>query len=142
MARILTQSFLYHSGLEKVTYLPLSRTINERLSGYYRTLKESEAIHVNGEKWLDITPFVDYFLEVAEAGMVTSMKEDRPLGENEKILLGKMRKRGKGTEINRTMAAKILGRSEQTAGKALNALVGKGYLDKIRRGKRYIFVLK
>lgn len=142
MARILTQSCLYHSGLKKVTYLPLSRVINERLSGYYRTLREAEVVHKNGEAWLDITPFLDYFLEVAEAGMITSMKEDRPLGENERILLGKMQKRGKGAEINRAMAARILGRSEETAGKALNVLVEKEYLDKIRRGRKYIFILR
>ncbi len=53
-----------------------------------------------------------------------------------------MRKRGKGAELNRTAAAKILSVSEQTAGKLLNALVEKEYLDKVRRGRKYIFILK
>lgn len=142
MVRILTQSCLYHCGKEKIKYLPLSRAINQRLSGYYQTLKESERILVNGEKWIDITPFLDYFLEIVEESMIASMKEDQHLSENEKIIIHKMRKRGKGAELNRTAAAKILSVSEQTAGKLLNALVEKEYLDKVRRGRKYIFILK
>ena len=142
MVRILTQSCLYHCGKEKIKYLPLSRAINQRLSGYYQTLKESERILVNGEKWIDITPFLDYFLEIVEESMITSMKEDQHLSENEKIIIHKMRKRGKGAELNRTAAAKILSVSEQAAGKLLNALVEKEYLDKVRRGRKYIFILK
>lgn len=59
-----------------IKYLPLSRTINQRLSGYYQTMRESERILVNGEKWIDITPFLDYFLEIMEESMITSMKEE------------------------------------------------------------------
>lgn len=142
MARILTQSYLYHCGLEKIKFLPLSKTINERLNGYYQTLKESETIHVNGEKWIDITPFLDYFLQIVEESMITSMKEDKSLKANEKAIIEKMQKRGKGAEINRAAAAKILEVSESAAGKILNALVEKEYLDKIRRGRKYIFILK
>lgn len=76
MDRILTQSYLYHNRIEKVKYLPISRTINQNLYRYYQTLKESEVIHVNGEKWIDITPFLDYFLMIIEECMITSMKED------------------------------------------------------------------
>lgn len=142
MIRILTQSYLYHCGKTKIKYLPLSRTINQRLSGYYQTMRESERILVNGEKWIDITPFLDYFLEIMEECMITSMKEEHDLSENAKMILTKMQKRGKGAEINRTAAAKILDVSEQTAGKLLNSLVEKGYLDKVRRGRKYIFILK
>ncbi|MEY8429761.1 Fic family protein [Lachnospiraceae bacterium 48-42] len=141
-ARVITQSYLYHCGLEKIRYLPLSRTINQKLAQYYQALKESETIHVNGEKWIDITPFLDYSLEIAEESMLVSMREDHAFGEREKLLIEKMQKRGKGTEINRTATAKILHVSEQTAGRLLNGLVEKGYLDKVRRGKRYIFILK
>lgn len=142
MIRVLTQSYLYHCGKEKIKYLPLSRTINQRLAGYYQAMKESERILVNGEKWIDITPFLDYFLEIIEESMIVSMKEDHPISKNEKMILDKMRKRGKGTEINRATAAKILDVSEQTAGKVLNILVEKEYLDKVQRGRKYIFILK
>lgn len=46
---------------------------------------KSERILVNGEKWIDITPFLDYFLEIVEESMITSMKEDPHLSENENI---------------------------------------------------------
>lgn len=46
---------------------------------------KSERILVNGEKWIDITPFLDYFLEIVEKSMITSMKEEQHLSENEKI---------------------------------------------------------
>ncbi len=141
-ARVITQSYLYHCGLKKIRYLPLSRAINQRLAQYYQTLTESETIYANGEKWLDITPFLDYFLEIVEESMLISMREDHAFGEREKLLLEKMQKRGRGAELNRTAAAKILHVSEQTAGRLLNRLVEKGYLDKVRRGKRYIFILK
>lgn len=79
MARILTQSFLQQKGLDKIRYLPLSRTINGSLSGYYKMLKESELIQINGERWIDITPFLDYMLNIIEECMVLSIKEDNKL---------------------------------------------------------------
>ena len=33
--------------------------------------KESEKIYQNGKKWIDITPFIDYFLDTIEKGMIT-----------------------------------------------------------------------
>lgn len=58
-----------------IKYLPLSRMINQRLSGYYQTMRESKRILVNGEKWIDITPLLDYFLEIMEESMITSIEE-------------------------------------------------------------------
>ena len=76
MARILTQSYLKYKGMDKIKYLPLSRVINNRLSGYYALLKEAELMQANGERWIDITPFLDYMLSVIEECMITSLKED------------------------------------------------------------------
>lgn len=81
MARIITQSFLMHNGVEKIQYLPLSRTINEHLSGYYMSLKESETVYKNGEKWMDITPFLDYMLTTVEQCMLTSLKENQQISD-------------------------------------------------------------
>ncbi len=75
MARILTQSFLFFHGKKKIKFLPLSRAINDSLSGYYATLKQSENVQSNGEKWLDITPFIDYMLGAIENCIVTAMRE-------------------------------------------------------------------
>ena len=141
-ARVLTQSFLLHNGLDKIKCFSLSRAINDNLSGYYASLKESEKIYQNGKKWIDITPFIDYFLDTIEKGMITSLKEDHQLSEKQKLLLSKMQKRGKGTEITIENAAGILKVSEQTAAKHLNGLVEMGYLEKIKRGRRNIYILQ
>ncbi len=142
MARILTQSFLWQKGMNKIKYLPLSRTINNNLSGYYTFLKEAEFVQTNGKRWIDITPFLDYMLNVIEQCMIVSMKEDNILSENQRLLLTKMQKRGKGTEINILTAAKILKVSRQTAGRNLNGLVAMGYLDKVKREGKNIYRLQ
>lgn len=92
--RILTNAYLYQSGLKKVRYLPLSRTINQRLNGYYHTLRDAEILYLNGKKWMDFTPFVDYFLECVEACMIASVREDISLGANEENILKRMQKKG------------------------------------------------
>ncbi len=141
-ARILTQSYLFHHGMDKVQYLPISRTINMHLNGYYATLRESEIIYANGERWIDITPFIDYMLSMFEECMIASLKENEVLTENQKRLISKMQKRGKGTEITIMTAAKILEVSEDTARRILNALYGMGYLEKKRQGRKNIYSLK
>lgn len=75
-ARILTQSYLYHMEMSMIVYLPISRIINLNLKGYYSNLKEAEKMYSNGKKWIDITPFVDYMLDVFEQSIITSMKEN------------------------------------------------------------------
>lgn len=142
MARILTQSLLKHKGIGKIKYLPLSRAINNRLSGYYASLKESESVQVNGRAWIDITPFIDYFLQIIEECIVTSIKEDNKLSVNQKRLLTKMQKRGKGTEISIATASDILKVTPQTAGKVLNELVLMGYLKKTKQKRKNIYILQ
>ena len=142
MARILTQSFLLHNGLDKIKYLPLSRTINNNLSGYYTSLKEAELVQTNGKRWIDITPFLDYMLNVIEECIITSIKEDNKLSANQKLLLTKMQKRGRGREISIATAADILKVSPQTAGRVLNELVKMGYLDKTKRDRKNIYILQ
>lgn len=99
-ARVWTASYLYHHGYEKILYLPLSRTINENLSGYYGNLTDSEwKYEKQGQKYLDITPFVSYMLEIFEKCMITSILEENELNEAQQVLLKKMKKRGSGAEI-------------------------------------------
>lgn len=64
--RIMTQAMLKHNGKQKIQFLSLSRAINDNLSGYYASLKEAENVYRNGEVWMDITPFIDYMLDVME----------------------------------------------------------------------------
>ena len=141
-ARILTQSFLLHKGMDKIKYLPLARTINNSLSGYYTSLKEAEAVWVNGKHWIDITPFLDYLLGTMEECIVTSIKEDYELSDNQKLLLRKMQKCGKGAEITISRAADMLKISQAGAGRILNVLTEMGYLEKTRRDRKNIYILQ
>lgn len=142
MARILTQSYLRHQGLDKIQFLPISRAINMNLAGYYRTLRQSEERQENGKSWIDITPFLDYLLDAMSECMVSSIREERKLSESQRTLLTKMKKRGKGAEMTIASAARILAVSQQTAGRALNGLAKAGYLEKRRTGKKNLYLLK
>lgn len=139
-ARILNASQLYWSGYKKMKYLPLSSSINDHLSGYYRALSESEHRYdENGEKWMDISPFVSYMLEMFEQCVISSSLAENTLSESESRLLGRMKKTGVKAEITVRKAAAVLGMSETGARKVLNKLAGKGYL-KIEKGpKQYVY---
>lgn len=145
MARILNSSQLYHAGFSKMPSLPLSRFINQKLSGYYQGLKESERVYTvkkTGEKWLDITPFVSYMLEVfADCLISAPLVESQPT-PREEVLLFKMNKRGLGAEINRDNAARIMRCSEEEAQSSLNDLCRKGYLELKQYQKTTVYVLR
>lgn len=111
-----------------VMYLPLSRTINENLSGYYGNLADSEwKYEQNGQIYLDITPFVFYMLEMLEKCIIMAILEENELDEAQKLLLTKMKKRGSGAEITAKNAQKILSETEEQTVKILETLVEMGY---------------
>lgn len=142
-ARILTSSYLCHHGYEKVMYLPISRTINENLSGYYSSITDSEWRYVEqGKAYLDITPFVSYMLEIFEKCMITSILEEHELDSNQKLLLSKMKKRGSGAEITVKNAKKILGISEEEAAAVLRSLEEMGHLSKSSKESTEIYIMK
>ncbi len=142
-ARVLTSSYLYHQGYKKMIYLPLSRTINENLSGYYGSLADSEwKYEEQGQVYLDITPFVAYMLEMFEKCMVTSILEENELDILQKRLLEKMKKRGTGAEITRKNVQKILGVPEQEATAVLQSMVEMGYLVSVIKDGTEVYVLK
>lgn len=142
-ARIWTASYLYHHGYEKILYLPLSRTINENLSGYYGNLADSEwKYEKQGKKYLDITPFVSYMLEMFEKCMITSILEENELNEAQQVLLTKMKKRGSGAEITVKNARKILNETEEKAAEVLQELVEMGYLYRTVKDAAEIYILQ
>ena len=141
-ARVMTSSYLYHQGYDKMMHLPLSRTVNENLSGYYGSLKDSEwEYEENGVRYLDITPFVSYMLEMFEKCIVTSILEEHVLNDEQKLLLSKMKKQGSGAEITVKNAMKILKRSEETTVELLHALTESGHLKKITRDEKDIYIM-
>ena len=141
-ARVMTSSFLYHQGYEKMKYLPLSRTINENISGYYGSIKDSEwEYNENGKHYLDITPFVSYLLEMFEKCIVTSLLEDKELDEAEKLLVSKMKKHGSGAEISIKNAMKILQKTEEETIQILEGLTESGHLKKTSRDGSNIYIM-
>lgn len=142
-ARIWTASYLKHHGYQKIMYLPLSRTINENLSGYYANIKDSEWKYEElGQAYLDVTPFVAYMLEMFEKCIMTSILEENMLDEKQKLLLAKMKKQGSGAEITKKNAQKILKGSESEAEEVLQSLMELGHLQKEINGTTEIYSLK
>lgn len=140
--RILNASQLYHSGYRKMKNLPLSNAINNQLSGYYSSLSDSETV-LNGieDKWLDLSPFVSYMLDVFERCLIDAALSANALTEVESKLLERMNKAGIHSEITTRKAASILQQSESAARSTLNSLVKKGYLTVDTSKAPYIYHL-
>lgn len=139
--RVMTASYLYHHGYEKMMYLPLSRTINENLSGYYGSIKDSEWKYDEGNGYLDITPFIAYMLDMFEKCIVTSILEEHELSDVQKNLLSKMKKQGSGAEITVKNAMKILKLSKEETFSVLESLKETGHLNKVNKDGTDIYIL-
>ena len=142
-ARILNASHLYHRGYGKMKSLPLGSAINQQLSGYYRSLEDSERVMRDGEEhWMDLSPFVVYMLDAFERCLMDAALARNLLSEGERTLLTRMNKTGSHGEITIKKAAGILRRSDSTARAVLTALVEKGYLDVDTSKTPYIYCLR
>lgn len=149
VSRILNNSYLYHNGYEKIMGLALSESINHDVGGYYRSIKESEEKVGEGEQsagYLDITPFIVYMLGRLEDSLLSynekyDIKEGQ-LSGLELQVLEKMRKTGTGAELTVKKCAAIIKVSEEQAGKVLEDLSGKGYLQKLEGESIEIYRLK
>lgn len=141
-ARILNISQLYHSGYKKVKSISLSNAINQQLSGYYSSLTDSEQVlQTDGEKWLDLSPFVSYMLDTLERSIINAALSANTPTPQEKKLLERMNKVGPKAEITVQKAAKILGLSDTQSRRILRSLVSKGYLTIDETHSQYIYRL-
>lgn len=138
-ARIIMSSVLNNYGLDKVRYLQISSVINQNLSSYYKSIKDSEYVNNN---MIDITPFIVYMLNCIERAMVYNIVNSSKIGEHDKKILARMRKRGSGTEITVKKCSRIIGKSESYSRMILNELVDKGLLIKYKSNNKNIYVLK
>ena len=87
-AWIVNASSLYHAGWKKMKSLPLSNAINNEINGYYRSLEDSEyPLSDRTGKWLDLSPFVSYMLDVFEQCMIDTALTRNELTTNEPTLL-------------------------------------------------------
>lgn len=141
-ARVINSSQLYFSGMNKIRYIPLITAINRNLPGYYRSLIDSEITYETDKtKWLDISPFLSYMLDVYEQGIIDASKAKNRLSQSETIILERMNKKGQGAEITVKNAAKILNQTEGNARKVLNKLAEKQYLSINMDNRPYIYKL-
>lgn len=130
IVRIIMSSYLVDSGLEKFRSVPISKYINQELSGYYNSLLESEKIRiVNGKKILDITSFIVYMLNVIESSLLSAIVAgNNELSEEEAKIITVMQKKGKGAELTVKKCSNILKITENEALQILNSLTEKGFL--------------
>lgn len=136
-ARILMSAYLEKNKYSKIKAVPISRVINENLSGYYKSLLESEEVEeYNNGKVLDITPFIVYILNVMEQALISAIAAQNALNDIESLLITKMKK-NKGAEITIETCSKIFKIDEREAANILNGLVDKGYLEKRRSERNY-----
>lgn len=143
LARILNSSFLYHKGYLQIKSLPLSNAINQHISAYYGSLADSEKVlFTQGERWLDLSPFVSYMLDVFEHCLIDAALSKNKLNETEAKLLQRMNKVGIHAEITVAKAAKIIDRTPSATRTILNNLVQKGYLRADTSHTPYVFSLE
>lgn len=141
-ARILNASQLYHAGYSKIKRLPLSSSINSHLSGYYRSLSDSE-ISLSGKdgNWLDLSPFVSYMLDVFEDCLINAALSKNELTEIEAKLLERMNRVGNNAEITVKNTIKVLNCTDYAARRTLTNLVDKGYLSVDSSQRTYVYRL-
>lgn len=142
-ARTINNSQLYFSGLQKVRSISMATAINRELSGYYRSIRDSEkVIDKNSKnKWLDLTPFTDFMLKMFEDALINAKLADNELSGTQKRILSRMNQSGKKAEITVRKAAELTGLSPDAARKVLNKLANEGYLTIDKSGKTYIYIL-
>ena len=139
--RILMSAYLEKTKYSKIKAVPISRVIIENLSGYYKTLLESEEVEENNNvKVLDITPFIVYILNVMEQALISVIAAQNALNDVESHLLTRMKK-NKGAEITIETCSKMLKVDEREASNILNGLTDKGYLEKRRSERNYYTLL-
>ena len=142
-ARIINASSLYHAGWKKMKSLPLSNAINNELPGYYRSLEDSEtALSDQTGKWLDLSPFVSYMLDIFEQCMIDAALSLNELTPNETKLLERMNLVHGTAEITVKKAAAILGNSDDAARNTLRTMVRKGYLTEDMIKRQFIYSLE
>ena len=93
-------------------------------------------------KWLDLSPFVSYMLDVFEQCMIDAALSRNELTTNESKLLDRMNRVSGTAEITVKKSAAILGNSESAARNTLRSLVKKGYLTEDMSKVPFIYSLE
>lgn len=141
LGRLLQNVIIYQEGYKDIIKVPVIRTINNYIPGYYSSFKNSECV-VNADKFgkcIDITPFIYYMLNILLEAISRVFVN---LNKKEKLVLEKMSKRGVGAEITVSNAMFLLKMDNRDSIRSiLNKLADKGYLVKRKCGNKNIYRL-
>lgn len=68
IARIINSSQLFYAGYTKMKSIAMATTINQELASYYKNIAACEKVIDERKKckWMDLSPFIDYMLDVLE----------------------------------------------------------------------------
>lgn len=142
VGRMITQHVLNSSGKNKIRTVEISKSINENLSSYYKALRESEDVYGGKQKFMGITPFIDYMLDSILRALVDASARSRKMSSIQSVILKKMKKHGAGTEITVKKAMEITKAGYGPTLKGLNELCIIGYLEKRTEHGKNIYRLK
>lgn len=142
VGRMITQHVLNSSGKNKIRTVEISKSINENLGGYYKALRESEDVYGGKQKFMDITPFIDYMLDSILRALVDASARSRKMSSIQSVILKKMKKHGAGTEITVKKAMEITKAGYGPTLKGLNELCIIGYIEKRTEHGKNIYRLK
>ena len=142
-ARTINSSQLYFNGFPKVKSIAIATAINRNLSGYYKSIRDSEIVIDKKKKnrWLDISPFVDYMQAIFEESMINAKLANNALSEPQRKILDRMNRVGNKAEMTVKKAMEITGLSESGSRYVLNKLANEGYLTIDKSKRRYVYIL-
>lgn len=92
-------------------------------------------------RWLDISPFVDYMQAIFEESMINAKLANNALSEPQRKILDRMNRVGNRAEITVKKAMEITGLPERRSRDALNKLANEGYLTIDKSKKPYVYML-
>lgn len=142
-ARAINNSQLFFSGLPKIKSIAMATAINRDLNAYYKSIEDCEK-HIGGrkdDKWLDVSPFVEYMIGIFENAITDSILANNLLSEKEQLILDRMNLTGKNAEITVRKAMEIVKLSESGTRNLLLRLANEGYLEINQDTKPYIYKL-
>lgn len=142
-ARTITSSQLFHAGYEKMKSIAMATAINRELASYYKNITACEKVidERKKSKWMDLSPFIDYMLDILEDSLTNAMLANNELNDTERKLLDRMNSVGINAEITVKKAMTITKLSENMTRNILNELGNKGYLRISKETKPYIYRL-
>ncbi len=144
-ARILMEQVLYTDvDTRKLVSINISRGIFETRRDYYRYLqKTGNTFEYEGKRYLDLTPFIIYMLDVIYNAMVRQINTVRQVLTTDQLkLYEKMKKNSNNTQITVLTACKIMkNSSKEKARRDLNRLTDLGILTKSKVGNINVYTL-